>query len=55
MTERNEKKELDKIEREMNEDTGIMYQKNNLILEKVILDRALEKVQKRRFISNNIQ
>lgn len=32
----------------------MIYKKNNLLLEKVILDRALNKVQKRRFIASNL-
>lgn len=43
-----------KIERDMNLEPIMIYKKNNLLLEKIILDRALTKVQKRRFISSNV-
>ena len=44
----------EKIERAMNEEPFMVYKKNNLLLEKIILDRTLNKVQKRRFIHSNM-
>ena len=44
----------EEIERDMNQEPFMVYKKNNLLLEKVILDRALSKVQKRRFIHLNM-
>ena len=38
----------------MNLEPIMIYKKNNLLLEKIILDRALTKVQKRRFICANV-
>ena len=43
-----------KIEKEANKEPTVMYAKNNLLLEKIILERALNKAQKRRFIKKNI-
>ena len=47
-------KKYESIERDVNQEPVMIYKKNNLLLEKIILDRALNKVQKRRFISSNI-
>ena len=34
----------DKMEKDLNKEPPLVYKKNNLVLEKVILDRALDKV-----------
>ena len=43
------------IEKESNKEPFMIYKKNNLLLEKVILDRALNKIQNRKFIRKNLQ
>ena len=34
----------DEMEKDLNQEPPLVYKKNNLVLEKVILDRALDKV-----------
>ena len=48
-------KHYETIERDVNQEPAMIYKKNNLLLEKIILDRALNKVQKRRFIHSNLK
>ena len=48
-------KKFETIERDVNKETSLVYAKNSLVLEKVILDRALSKVQKRSFMRKNVQ
>ena len=48
-------KHYEQIEKDVNQEPIMIYKKNNLLLEKIILDRALSKVQKRRFIQSNIK
>ena len=40
----------EKLEDDLNKEPPLVYKKNSLVLEKVILDRALDKVQNRRFV-----
>ena len=47
-------KHFENIENNVNQEPAMIYKKNNLLLEKIILDRALNKVQKRRFIKSNM-
>ena len=47
-------KHFESIENDVNQEPVMIYKKNNLLLEKIILDRALNKVQKRRFIKSNM-
>ena len=42
------------IRQEVEQEPELVYAKNNLVLEKIILDRALEKVQKRRFVKQSL-
>lgn len=38
----------------MNQVPSMKFKKKELLLEKIILDRALDKVQKRRFVRSNM-
>lgn len=39
----------------MNQEPIMVYKKNNLLLEKIMLDRALNTIQKTRYIKSNIK